>query len=478
MSPLRRSPQTDHVRRRRSGLALPRWAVIALLALFVVGIIALAYFTFNGVKKLVSNAPLGAGPVETPAAGGGAEGAAPGEEAGVEVEDVPTWEEGRVTVLLMGVDERETEVGPWRTDTMILLTMDPASRSAGMISIPRDLWVEIPDYGRYDRINTAYFRGDADQYPGGGGAALAMKTVQQNLGVTVNYYAVVNFYAFVTIIDEIGCIPIDVPETIDDPDYPAPSGPGYDPFHIDAGEYCLGGETLLKYARTRATFGGDFDRAQRQQQVLYAIRDHVLSTGQLPNLLSKAPQVYATLQDSINTNLTETEIIQLGRLAAEIPEENICSAVISGDYIERFETLPDGSQVVIPNRAKIRQLIVDIYTGTGRCNPSAQDLAGAAQEENADIHILNGTRHEGMATETANRLTAVGLHVIEVGNADRFDYEVTEIHQYGDASTTARYIAALLNLPNTVIVEHEAETSRADIEVVLGSDLLGEDAGE
>lgn len=477
MSPLRRSQQSDHVRRRRSGLALPHRATPALLALFVVGIIALAYVTFNGVKRFVSNAPLGIGPVETPAAGGGAEGAGPGEEPGQAGEDAPAWEEGRVTVLLMGVDERESEEGPWRTDTMILLTMDPASRTAGMISIPRDLWVEIPDYGRYDRINTAFFRGDADQYPGGGGPALAMKTVQQNLGVTVNYYAVVNFYAFVTIIDEIGCIPLEVPETIDDPDYPAPSGPGYDPFHIDAGEYCLGGETLLKYARTRATFGGDFDRAQRQQQVLYAIRDHVLSTGELPNLLSKTPQIYATLQDSIRTNMTETEIVQLGRLAAEVPEENICSAVISGDYIERFETLSDGSEVVIPNRAKIRQLIVDIYTGTGRCNPDAQDLAGAALEENAEVHILNGTRHEGMATETANRLTAVGLHVAEIGNADRFDYQATEVRLYGDARSTARYIAALLNLPDTAIVEADAEAGLPEIEVVLGSDLLGE-AGE
>src|SRR5690606_30243945 len=160
-----------------------------------------------------------------------------------------------------------------------------------------------------DRINTANFRGDADQYPGGGGPALAMKTVQQNLGVEVNYFATINFNGFLSVVDQLGCVPIEVPETIDDPDYPAMDGPGYDPFYIEAGSHCLDSHTLLKYARTRATFGGDFDRAQRQQDVLHAIRDHVLSTNQLPNLIANAPQMYSTLEDSVNTNLTEGQII-------------------------------------------------------------------------------------------------------------------------------------------------------------------------
>lgn len=463
-----RAPETQHVRRRRLGVALPGWSIYALPVVFVAVVVGLAYLTFNGVKKLVSEAPLGVEASEASAQTAAQLATAQAETQTAGAEE-PIRSQGRVTVLVMGIDERQSETGPWRTDTMIVLTIDPASRTAGMISIPRDLWVEIPDYGVYDRINTAFFKGDADNYPGGGGPALAMKTVQQNLGITVNYYVTVNFNAFVTLVDQIGCIPITVTETIDDPDYPAAEGYGYDPFYIEAGDYCMEGETLLKYARTRATFGSDFDRARRQQQVLYAIRDHVLSTNQLPTLIGKAPELYATLQDNVRTNLTEGQIIELARLAAEIPRENICSAVISGDYIDRLEVLPDGTQVVIPNRIKVRQLILDIFTGTGRCDPAAHDYEAEALAENATVAVFNGTRQEGRATDTGDRLTAAGLNVITVGNADRFDYEATIIYNYSGKNATAQYIAAILDVPPSAIVEIDNPGSLYDIEVVLGN---------
>lgn len=466
MTRLRRSSESPHARARRSRIVLPPWATYVLLALFVVVVVGLAYATFSGVRNLVAGAPLGAGVLATP---NFAEQAATAEAAGESI-DQPIWSEGRVTVLVMGIDERESETGPWRTDTMILLTIDPAARTAGMLSIPRDLWVEIADYGVYDRINTAHFRGDADQYPGGGGPALALKTVQQNLGVQVDYFVTVNFRAFVDTIDYLGCIPISVPETIDDPTYPAQSGSGYDPFYLDAGDYCMGGETLLKYARTRSTFGGDFDRAKRQQQVLYAIRDHVLSTGQLTTLLAQAPEIYGTLQDNINTNLTEGQIIDLVRLAADVPEDDICSAVISGKYIDELVTLPDGSQVVIPDRAEIRQLILHLYNGTGPCDPLAVDLEPDALAENATINVMNGTTREGLATETADRLTSMGLAIAAVSNADRFDYEQTLIYNYGGKDATARYLAQVLNVPESAVVEPTEGTSLQDIVVILGAD--------
>lgn len=474
--------RTQHVRRRRSGVNLPNWSTYVLLGVFVALVIGLAYLMFNGVKRLVSGAPLGAGQVELPegqvGSGGAGDPAGSGAVASAGEENVEeAWDEGRVTVLAMGIDERESETGPWRTDTMILLTVDPATRTAGMISIPRDMWVEIPDYGEYQRINTAFFIGDRDMYPGGGGAALAMKTVQQNLGVEVNYYATINFRGFLSVVDQLGCVPIHVPETIDDPDYPALDGPGFDPFYIEAGDHCLTSDALLKYARTRATFGGDFDRGQRQQDVLYAIRDHVLDTGQLPNLIANAPQMYNTLQDSFNTNLTEGQLIRLARLAAEIPRENICSAVIAGDYIERLETLPDGSAVVIADRAKVRQLILDVYSGTGRCSPEAQDFTEEALAENAKVSVRNGTRIEGLATETSNRLTAAGLNVVEMGNADRFDYQQSIIYNYTGKPATAQYIASLLHLSSEAIVEAQDSSGLVDVVVVLGGDVVTTSGG-
>jgi polyisoprenyl-teichoic acid--peptidoglycan teichoic acid transferase len=470
-----RDPQ--HVR-RRNHIDLPPWGTYALMALFVLIIVGLGYFTFNAVKDFVAGLPGAAedGGPQSDTSGGSTEGEAQGSSS---APDPDVWKGGRVTILILGIDERQSEQGPWRTDTMILLTMDPATKTAGMLSLPRDLWVEIPDYnGVYDRINTAHFRGDADQYPGGGGAALAMKTVQYNFGVPVEYYASINFYAFVQIIDRLGCIPIHVSETIDDPDYPAAEGSGYDPFYIEAGEYCMGGETLLKYARTRATFGSDFDRATRQQQVIMAIRDKVLDSGELPNLLAQAQPIYTDVQSGVKTNLSLEQMVSLAQLASEIPEENICRGVISGEYVEDLVTREDNSQVIIWNREKVRVLISDLFTASGQCAPGGagqpqnEDTAAAAKAENARINILNGTNQEGLATETSNRLTTSGLSVLAVGNADRFDYEQTIIYNYTGKDATAKYIALILGLPETAIRTVEPTSALYDIEIVLGADYL------
>jgi len=146
----------------------------------------------------------------------------------------------------------------------------PLQGSVGMLSIPRDLWVTIPGYGE-NRINTAHYLGDKNGYPGGG-PALAMKTVQYNLGVPVHFYVRVDFDGFRRIVDTLGGIDIEIPQTINDPKYPDENY-GYDPFYIEAGLQHLDGDTALKYARTRATAGADFARARRQQQVLFAIRE-------------------------------------------------------------------------------------------------------------------------------------------------------------------------------------------------------------
>ena len=109
----------------------------------------------------------------------------------------------RVTVLVMGLDFDDTEARKVpRTDSMMLVSMDPQSRTAGILSIPRDTWVNIPGFD-YGKINTAYFFGEAYQLPGGG-AGLAVQTTQDFIGVPINYYAQIDFDAFVQFIDEIG----------------------------------------------------------------------------------------------------------------------------------------------------------------------------------------------------------------------------------------------------------------------------------
>jgi LCP family protein required for cell wall assembly len=436
------------------------------MGLFVIGVVGLGYLTFSGVKGFVVDAPWG------DSAGPSFQNSAATQTVGGIVGTPEAWSGGKINILLMGIDQRRYEEGPWRTDTMILITIDPITKRAALLSIPRDLWVEIPDYSAYDRINTAHFRGDADQYPGGGGPALAMKTVQANFGVPVNYFVRVNFYAFISLINQIGCVPIHVDQAIDDPTYPASEGSGYDPFHIEAGDYCMDGETLLKYARTRATFGSDFDRAARQQQVIEAVREHILSTGQLPNLITQAPALYTTVADGVATNLTLQQIAELALLGSEIPRDKICSMVITGEYIQSLETLADNSQVLIPDTGKVRQLALDAYNGTGKCTPGGEDLAALAAPEKARISILNGTTQEGLATETGNMLAALGLNVVSLGNAERFDYPNTLIYNFTEKTNTARYIAHLLNVPETAITAATDPSGTMDIQVIIGADYF------
>lgn len=257
----------------------------------------------------------------------------------------------RVTILLMGADtrpiERQNGERP-RSDTMMLVMVDPQQGVASMLSIPRDLFVDIPGYG-LRRINTAYAIG---------GPPLAIETVQYNLGLRINYYIMIEFDVFTTVVDEIGGIDIYVPETISDPYYPDMTY-GYDPFYIEAGFHHLDGTTALKYVRTRHA-DSDFDRARRQQDVMLAIRDRVLDLDMLPTLLGRAPSLYAQLQNSITTDLSLDQMISLALLVQDIPKENIRTGVIGPNVVTDYVT-PDGSQVLIPLRSEIGPYMEEVF---------------------------------------------------------------------------------------------------------------------
>jgi LCP family protein required for cell wall assembly len=216
------------------------------LPLPILGLIVLAFIAAVCVSTAtlvdVVRSALATGPLTSAPPMGGL-------GVGTEHNEYPRWNgKERVNILVLGVDQRPGERGPWRTDTMIVVSVDPVSKSAGMLSLPRDLWVEIPGYGQ-DRINTAYVVGDLNKFPGGG-PALAKKTVQYNLGEPIHYYVRVNFLAFQKLIDLIGGVDIYVEQEINDPTYPDMNY-GYDPLHIPAGWQHLDGALALKYARTR-----------------------------------------------------------------------------------------------------------------------------------------------------------------------------------------------------------------------------------
>jgi LCP family protein required for cell wall assembly len=268
------------------------------------------------------------------------------------------WDgQSRFTVLLMGLDRRADETGlGFRTDTMMLASIDPVTDAVGILSIPRDLFVEVPGYNQLQRINSPMVLGELQQP--GYGPILAMQTVQYNLGIRVHDYVAVDFRTVITLVDAVGGIDVNVPYNI--ADYQMPDlYYGYDPLVIQAGQHHMDGYTALRYARTRHG-DSDFARAQRQQQVIYALRDRVLNLNMLPQLIIQAPGMLAQLKDNVFTALNVDQIIQLALYVKDIPQENIRTGVIDGRYIMPYTT-SQGASVLVPNRSMLGQLMVQVF---------------------------------------------------------------------------------------------------------------------
>ena len=374
----------------------------------------------------------------------------------------PVWDgKTRVNVLIMGIDARSPDVRAPLTDTMILFTIDPVSNTAGMISIPRDLWVKIPG-SEYGKINTAYSIGESFQLPGGG-PGLAVRTVEDLLGVPIQYYAQINFDAFVSFIDNIDGVKVTIPERIQldivntDRSY-----------WLDPGTYTLPGDLALAYVRNRSTSGGDFDRAQRQQQVIMAIRDRVLSFNMMPTLIAKAPQLYADLSSGIRTNLTLDQALSLAQKALSIPRDQILSRAINGSYVN-FGTSPDGLSMLRPIPDKIRELRDEVFGGVSAVN-AEQNLETILQEEGASISVRNASSQEGLAAKTAEYLRAKGLNVVEETNAAYQTYST--ITFYGAKPYTLHYLVDLIKIsPSTRIVYAYDPAATVDLVLYLGDDF-------
>jgi len=395
------------------------------------------------------------------------------EEAGIPEPDLPpAWDGGsRVTLLFIGLDERDWEIGQGapRSDTMILFTIDPISKTAGMLSIPRDMWVNIPGFG-YSRINTAYSSGEGNKLPGGG-PGLAVKTVEQFIGVPIQYFAQVDFKAFEEAIDAMGGLYLCPGERITiDPIGPKPP--------VKMGPNCqkYWGYEVLGYARNRHTEGGDVDRANRQQKVVMALVDQVFSPQNFPDMVSKAPNIYAEAQSGLRTNLTFDDALKLGVLLSKIPKENIKRGVIDYSMVTFDNVILGGQNASIfkPIPDKIRILRDEIFVAGGALSPMASgDPAALMQQDAARVRVVNGTFTQGLAERTGNYLLSQGMQVLEASAyADR-QYDRTTIVLYGPKVYTLRYLITMFGVTatNQIVFSPDAN-SPVDVEVRVGADAI------
>jgi LCP family protein required for cell wall assembly len=441
-----------------------------LLAVFLVILTATVYLTYSVVRGATAS-QLGRGTQaslslnEIPEFSSEVNINAPLQE-GSGPSAVPWDGANRVTILVMGLDYRDWEGdGPSRTDTMMLVTMDPVSRTAGMLSIPRDLWVNIPGFD-YGKINTAYYLGELYKVDGGG-PGLAIKTVEELLGVDINYYAQIDFAAFENFINEIGGVDIQVPYeiTVD------PVGPG-NTVTLPEGEQHLDGPTALAYARNRDTFGGDFDRADRQQQVVMGIFDRLTSLGTLPTLLTHAPTIYNNLRSGIHTNLTLKETISLAWTASQIPRENIKQGIIGPNEVT-MSMSPDGMDILLPDLEAVRGVRDQVFATTAGAAPIATEYVSNPEElrqaEAATVSVLNATNTVGLASQTTNYLQDQGINVVETGNAEELS-DTTVIIDYTGKPYTVEYLVQLMNIQANSIYSRYDPNSMVDIAILLGTD--------
>jgi LCP family protein required for cell wall assembly len=388
----------------------------------------------------------------------------------------------RINILLLGIDRRSGTSWGYRTDTIIIVTIDPANKTVGMLSIPRDLQLEIPGYGE-DRINTANGKGYTSNYPGGG-PALLKRTIEKNFGVAIDYYIMIDFVGFEKMIDTLGGVDVNVPRTLHDTMYPDPK-PGdpyaYKTIHFDPGWQHMDGQRALTYARSRMSTS-DFDRAKRQQLILLAIREKALSL----NLIPKLPALAATMSNMVKTDMTLDDMIEFARLAPQVDMGNLKQVVLQKPLVYGFRR-GDGAAVQLPKWDLINPVIADLFTAPVVVLPTPtpapptptptlapvqieelQDLA----REGARIAVQNGTSEPNFAARVAATLMEQGYQVVEFGDADRLDYPNTVIVDYtGKTFTLDRLVEKFQVTPENV--RHSPNLrSQIDIRIIVGQDFL------
>lgn len=268
--------------------------------------------------------------------------------------NAPTSIDDTLNILVVGSDERNPGQA-WRSDVIMIVAVDFEHKQIGIISFPRDLYLNIPTVGK-NRINTATFFGTLNKYPGGGGIGLLEETLRQNFGIRTDHYIKLNFKAFIQIVDALGGVDI----VIDRPltgEFPIAPGTWRHSWQtLQPGKYHMDGRMALAYVRERKTTS-DIDRNRRQQQMILALRKRAIDINVIPRL----PALYAALKDNAETDLGLSDVIALSRLGLQVNLKDVHRFNIGYQQATNWKT-PDGASVLIPDMPKIQAGIQALFT--------------------------------------------------------------------------------------------------------------------
>lgn len=326
--------------------------------------------------------------------------------------DVPP---GVTNILLLGSDDPLSR-GVGNTDTIIIASVNRDTKTASMVSLPRDLWVYIP--GRtLGRINTAMPLG---------GVQLLKDTILYNFGVPIHYYARIDFEGFETVVDAIGGV--DVPISCEFEDFRLISDDldpqveeNWELFNVQPGVQHMDGSMALWYVRSRERVEADWGRSKRQQQVLRAILHHGLDL----NLVPQIPELYSTYRDMVETDMDIGRILQLASIAPAVRDNDIQQLYIVGSQLQPW-AVPDANppmNVQLPRWENMRFTFYRLF------NPPALNSGARAP---IFVEIVNHTGNPDMAVLAADNLAWYGFAPVIAETQDNEEVESTSISYYGD----------------------------------------------
>jgi LCP family protein required for cell wall assembly len=293
--------------------------------------------------------------------------------------EIFAFPEGSLNVLLLGSDRR-SGIG-FRTDTIVIASIQPAKGLVALVSVPRDLYVYLPGF-TVSRINTAWIYGETLGYPGGG-PRLLFDTVRYNLGVPVDRYALVEMAGFQQIVDLMGGVDVRVACDFTDwrlrrHDLPQQAVSSWALFTVPRGVIHMDGDLALWYARSRSR-SSDFDRARRQQELLRALYREALR----PEVLARIPDLYRALQSSVKTDADLDDVLALAPFATRLEPAHLRSRFIGRGQVSTFRVPASGAAVLLPKPEAIHDLLVEAfapYNGPEAVPTRVEVVAGSGRE--------------------------------------------------------------------------------------------------
>ncbi len=383
--------------------------------------------------------------------------------------------DGRINILLLGVGGAAHE-GSDLTDTMMIASVDPINNQAVLFSVPRDLWVKMPNnyISNYQKINAAYesgkykYLGKQDASNGNkkaieAGFAAADSTIERVIGVPIHYNVLIDFQAFKQAIDTVGGVTIDASQQLYDPTMAWENDRS--PIIAKLGINNFDGRHALNYVRSRETTS-DFARSQRQRAVMVALKDKVMNLGTISNPL-KLSNLLSAFGNNVVSDISLSDMTRMTSIMKKIPNNAIQSVGLA-DEPNNFLTTGNinGLSVVQPRAgledySKLQEFV----------RSKLKD--GYIAQENAKVTVLNGTVVPGLATEKGNELKSYGYNVITIDNAPTPEYTDTVIVDFtsGVKKYTLNYLKNRYHVQSTTAhLPPGIVQNGADIVIILGQD--------